>query len=107
MGKISTEIADTSVITSEDSRNEKPENIFEEITSEIKDDKKYVLIPERGEAIAFAIQKLAKKGDTIVICGKGHEKSMAYNGVEYPWSDYEAVRVALKGGVKKLKRNEK
>ena len=107
MGKISTEIADTSVITSEDPRNEKPENIFEEITSEIKDDKKYVLIPERGEAIAFAIQKLAKKGDTVVFCGKGHEKSMAYKGVEYPWSDYEAVRVALKGGVKKLKRNEK
>ena len=61
-------------------------------------------IPERGEANSFAIRKLAKKGDVVAIFGKGHEKSMAYNGIEYPWSDQEAVKIALKGKVKEIKR---
>ena len=52
-------------------------------------------IPERGEAIAFAIQKIAKKGDLVVVAGKGHEKSMAYEGVEHPWSDKEIVKDCL------------
>ena len=70
-------------------------------------DKHYFLrIPERGEAISFAIQKLAKKGDIVVICGKGHEQSMAYDGKEYDWSDHEAVKMALKGDIKKIIREE-
>ncbi|MEK7111982.1 MAG: sugar phosphate nucleotidyltransferase, partial [Patescibacteria group bacterium] len=52
-------------------------------------------IPERGEAIAFAIQKLAQRGDIVAILGKGHEKSMAFGEVEHPWSDREAVTNAL------------
>ncbi len=67
----------------------------------------FLKIPERGEAIAFAINKLAMKGDTVVVCGKGHEKSMAYEGTEYPWSDHEAIRIALEGGVKKIKRKKR
>jgi len=61
-------------------------------------------IPERGEAIYYALNKLAKKGDTVVIAGKAHEKSMAYNGVEYPWNDFKAVDFALKGKVLEIKR---
>ncbi len=66
--------------------------------------KYFIRIPERGEAISFAIQKLAKKGDVVAICGKGHEKSMNYEGIEYPWSDQEAVKIALRGGIKEIKR---
>ena len=124
MAKISTNLADISVFTAEDPRSENVNDILEEMakaalgkgarefklskTKELKDlrTKEHVFfrIPERGEAVAFAIQKLAKKGDTVVVCGKGHEKSMAYDGIEYPWSDAEAVRVALGGGVTKIKR---
>lgn len=104
MGKISTDIADFSVITSEDPRREDPEKIIKEIVSQVKDKKKYTTVSERGEAISYAIQKAAIKGDTIVICGKGHEKSMAYNGMEYPWSDFEAVKLALKGKTLKIRR---
>jgi UDP-N-acetylmuramyl tripeptide synthase len=51
---------------------------------------------DRFEAIEFAIKKLAKKGDTIGIFGKGHEKSMNIHGrAEEPWSDIEAVRKIL------------
>src|SRR3990167_2740215 len=124
MGEISTRIADTSIFTAEDPRSEDVNKIITEIVKgtrksevmEIKpshfktlkeSDKHYFLrIPERGEAISFAIQKLAKKGDIVVICGKGHEQSMAYDGKEYDWSDHEAVKMALKGDIKKIIREE-
>ena len=115
MGEISAKLADISVFTAEDPRTE---NVNKIITQMVKGAKKaecvenksnsrqhyFIRIPERGEAIAHAIQRIAKKGDIVVICGKGHEKSMAYNGVEYSWSDHKAVKVALKGGVKNIKR---
>lgn len=103
MGKISASIADVSVFTAEDPRSE---NIFD-ILRQMKKGalpaqagKNFVVIPERGEAIAYALS-IAKKGDLVVITGKGHEKSMAYSsratsssayrGFEHPWSDQEAV----------------
>ena len=104
MGKISTKIADFSVITSEDPRSENPEGIIKEVVSGAENKKKLIPISERGEAISRAINKIAQNGDTVVICGKGHEKSMAYDGVEYPWSDFEAVKIALKGSTKEIKR---
>ncbi len=112
MPEISVKIADISVFTAEDPRSERIENILSVMTEAAKktggsEKVDFYRIPERGEAIFYAIQKLAKKGDTVVICGKGHERSMAYNGIEYPWSDQEAVRVALKGKVKEIKRDGK
>jgi len=123
MGRISSQLADLSIFTAEDPRSEDVNKIIREILKGAKktnakeielnqyDDSNhrsrkrvYIRIPERGEAISFAIQKLAEKDDVVVIFGKGHEKSMVYNGVEYDWSDKEAVEVALKGGVKKIIR---
>lgn len=58
--------------------------------------KNLFVIDDRQEAIDFAINELAKKGDTVGIFGKGHEKSMNLDGKhELPWSDEEAVRKAL------------
>ncbi|MBI4097189.1 MAG: hypothetical protein HY428_02120, partial [Candidatus Levybacteria bacterium] len=51
-------------------------------------------IVDRHEAIEEAI-KMAKKGDVVVITGKGHERSMNFGKGEEPWSDHEAVRKAL------------
>jgi len=38
---------------------------------------------------------LAGPGDLVMVCGKGHERSMCYGTVEHPWSDQQAVRAAL------------
>ncbi len=67
-------------------------------TSEIKEieEKTFFCIPDRQKAINFAIQKLAKKDDIIIVCGKGHEKSMCFGKTERPWSDQKAARKALK-----------
>jgi len=103
MAKISTQIADISVFTAEDPRHESIEEILNQMVEGVKKGANaYFELPQRGEAIFYAIQKLARKGDTVVICGKGHEKSMAYGAKEYPWSDQEAVREALKGKVKRI-----
>ena len=57
----------------------------------------YFRVPDRTEAIAFAIQKLAQPGDIVVSTGKAHEQSMCFGTTEYPWDEFAAVRAALSG----------
>lgn len=87
MGKISGSLADLSVFTAEDPRTEKLTDIFRLMK---KDSKNFVCIPERGEAIAYALS-IAGKGDIVTFLGKGHEESMAYEGFEHPWSDQKVI----------------
>lgn len=96
MGEISSKYADKIFLTAEDPRSEKVERIIEEIEKGINSKKPEVFkIQNRQEAINKAI-KLAKKGDFVVITGKGHEKSMNYGNGEVFWSEHEAVKKALK-----------
>lgn len=95
MGKISAKISDLSVFTAEDPRTENLFDILARMAGGARspgriEDKDFVRIYERGEAIVFALSK-AKKGDTIAILGKGHEKSMSYSGFEHPWSDKQVI----------------
>jgi UDP-N-acetylmuramoyl-L-alanyl-D-glutamate--2,6-diaminopimelate ligase len=53
-------------------------------------------VPDRGEALYRACQ-LAQSGDLVMACGKGHEQSMCFGTIEYPWDDREAMRAALRG----------
>jgi UDP-N-acetylmuramoyl-L-alanyl-D-glutamate--2,6-diaminopimelate ligase len=105
MAEISTRLANTSVFTAEDPRGEKIDYIMSQMLKGAKNKHaKISVIKERGEAISYAITKLAKKGDVVVICGKGHEKSMNYGGVEYPWSDVDAVHEVLLGKTPMMER---
>lgn len=101
MGEIASRLADLVVLTAEDPRTEDVNDIIEQIVVGCKkaggvEGKTYFRIPDRREAIKFALKKLAKKGDIIVICGKGHEKSMCFGKTEISWSDQKEVRLALK-----------
>ncbi len=95
MGKIASRLADEVILTAEDPRSEKVEDIIAEIKSgmESKDSKvKVIEEPDRKKAIGIAL-KNAGKGDSVGIFGKGHEKSMNLDGIhEIPWSDQEIVR---------------
>ena len=53
-------------------------------------------VPDRGEALYQACQ-MAKAGDIVIACGKGHEQSMCFGTIEYPWDDRDALRAAIKG----------
>lgn len=91
MGKIAVESADFSIFTGEDPRKEDILAILKQMGRYAKN---YVCIPERGEAIAYTLN-LARKGDVVVVLGKGHEKSMCYKGFEHPWKDQMMVKNIL------------
>ncbi len=100
MGQISAKIADITILTSEDPRNEDPEKIIEEIQRGAiavgaKINKDLYKVIDRQKAIELALQ-LSKKGDVVGVFGKGHEKTMNIKGKELPWSDTDAIRSALK-----------
>lgn len=102
MGEVAGEYVDLIVLTAEDPRTEDVNQIINEIAQGAlkegaQEGKTLFRVPDRGEAIKFAIQKLAKKGDIVVICGKGHERSMCYGKTERPWSEHQAVQEALEG----------
>jgi len=106
MGKIGVEIADLTIFTAEDPRDEDTWSIIRQMKEQLTiGHNKIISIAERGEAIEYAITKIAKAGDTVVILGKGHEESMNYDGVEYPWNDITAIKEILKGGHPRI--NEK
>ncbi len=98
MGKISAKLSDISVFTAEDPRSESVFDIMSKMAEGAKTTgKTFLKIAERGEAIAYALS-ICKKGDTVAILGKGHEKSMAYGSCEHPWSDKEVVENFLGRG---------
>lgn len=96
MGKIATEIADLAIFTAEDPRTEDVWSIIRQMKEGVKALHKVISIADRGRAIEFALNKLAKKNDLVVIFGKGHEQSMCYGTVEHPWDDSKAATAILK-----------
>ena len=94
MGAISTQIADMSVITSDNPRTENPEEIISEIVSNLPHDAAYLCIPERREAIRHAIMD-AHPGDVVVIAGKGHENYQEIHGKRFPFDDREVASEIL------------
>jgi len=99
MAAISLELADLTVLTAEDPRTESLEAILSEmalgaISRGGIEGQTYWRIPDRGEAIRYAVS-LAHPGDLVIACGKGHEQSMCFGKVEYPWDDRTAMRAAL------------
>lgn len=95
MGKESDAYTDVIVLTEEDTRTEHVEKIMDEISSGFKRKKSVYRYPNRREAIEFAL-KHATLHDTVIVTGKGHEKSLCRGTTEYPWSDQETIRNILK-----------
>jgi UDP-N-acetylmuramoyl-L-alanyl-D-glutamate--2,6-diaminopimelate ligase len=100
MGEIGGRLADVTVLTAEDPRTESLEAILDEMARGAEragavEGRTYFRIPDRAEAIQFAVD-LARPGDLVIACGKGHEQSMCYGTVETPWSEREALQAALR-----------
>ena len=101
MGEVAGRMADLIVITAEDPRTESLEAIMAEIASACarqgrQEGVDFWRVADRGEAIRFAVE-MARPGDVVLVCGKGHEQSMCFGTTEYPWDDREALRLALRG----------
>lgn len=97
MGEVSGRLADLTVITSDNPRNEEPRDIIEDIKTGIaKTDGKYVEIVDRREAIAYVIDN-GMPGDVIVLAGKGHEDYQEIKGKKYPMDERVIIEEILAG----------
>lgn len=96
MGEIGGRMADLCILTADNPRFEKNEDIIKDIeTGMAKTDGKYLVIPDRREAITYAI-KNAEEGDMVAIIGKGHEDYQEIEGVRHHFLDREVVEDVVK-----------
>ncbi len=72
MGRVASEYSDVIIITSDNPRSEEPREIIRQILKGVDKEKEYFVEPLRAEAIRLAVS-LARAGDVILLCGKGHE----------------------------------
>ena len=95
MGEIGGRMADLCIITADNSRWEKVEDIMADIRVGMdKTDGKFVEIPDRREAIFYSIEH-AEEGDIIAVIGKGHEDYQEICGVRTHFLDREELKKAL------------
>ena len=103
MGEISGKYSDFSILTADNSRYEKVEDIIEDIKVGMKKtDGEYVVIPDRREAIKYSIAN-AKEGDIVLLLGKGHEDYQEINGERFPFDE----RVVIQEVLEELEREGK
>ena len=100
MGAVAARDADFSVLTNEDPRGEDERAILSEIASGAhatgaREGKDYILVPDRREAIRVAFSH-ARPGDTVLLAGKGHERSIETAAGKLPWSDADVARELLR-----------
>ncbi len=101
MAEIAAELADYTILTAEDPRTESLAGILEEMAAGCRaaggvEGETFERIPDRGQALYAAVE-MARAGDIVLACGKGHEQSMCFGETEYPWDEREALRAALRG----------
>jgi UDP-N-acetylmuramoyl-L-alanyl-D-glutamate--2,6-diaminopimelate ligase len=99
MAEISIELADITILTAEDPRTESLNSILAEMAAGAeskggKEGQTFWRVPDRGDAIRYGLS-LAQPGDLVIALGKGHEQSMCFGEVEYPWDDRTAMKAAL------------
>lgn len=98
MGEVSGEMADLTIITSDNPRYEEPQAIIDDIKTGIHKTKgKYIEIIDRKEAIRYAIEHGQPK-DVIVLAGKGHEDYQEIKGKKYPMDERNLIAEILKEG---------
>ena len=91
MGETSGRLSDLSVVTEDNSRFEDVMDIIEDIKTGLrKTDGKYVVVPNRKEAIRYCMLN-AEDGDIIVLAGKGHEDYQEIKGVKYHMDERELI----------------
>ena len=93
------ERADICIVTDEDPYDDDPMEIMSDVADALrgvgkKDEKDLLIIPKRQEAVEKAI-RIAKKGDIVLLTGKGSEQAMVVQGALVPWDDRVAARDAL------------
>lgn len=97
MGQVAGELADIVIVTSDNPRSEDPLAIMAEIESGLRltGNNRYFLEPDRRQAIWQALN-LARKGDILLVAGKGHEEYQEIKGKKIPFKDSDVIQDLLK-----------
>lgn len=113
VGKLCAELADVVVVTNEDPYTEDPEKIIDDVLSGVPPSmqifrgadavpphtsplqKSCVRISDRQQAIAFILRE-ARKGDIVLLCGKGADITMMVSTGQVPWIERDIVQTALR-----------
>ena len=93
MAEVACEYSDKVILTSDNPRNEKPEDILKDMEAGVNvvARRKAITISDRKEAIKTAVS-LSDKEDIILVAGKGHEKYQEINGVKYDFDDKKVLK---------------
>ena len=95
MGEVSGRLADLTIITSDNPRDEEPQAIIDDIkTGMAKTSGKYVEIIDRKDAIRYAIRN-GEPGDIVILAGKGHEDYQIVKGKKYPMDERVLIKEIL------------
>ena len=99
-GEIATKYSDEVILTEEDDRDVDGNEILTQIASGAKKagkvvDKNLFLILDREEAIGFAMTRAKNASDSVILLGKGHEKTIERADGTYPWNEVEVAQIAL------------
>ena len=105
MGEVSAELSDFTVITSDNPRYEKPDDIMNDIKQGLlnvfkedrENDERYVMIQDREKAVRYALS-CAEAGDVVIVAGKGHETYQEIMGIRHYMKDSDIVNNYLYGG---------
>jgi UDP-N-acetylmuramoyl-L-alanyl-D-glutamate--2,6-diaminopimelate ligase len=95
MGRVAADLADHVVVTDEDPREEDRQAILDEIARGAAAARDLHVIPDRGEAIAYAIAH-ATPGDTVLLAGKGHESNMILADGPVAWDERAVAEAAVR-----------
>jgi UDP-N-acetylmuramoyl-L-alanyl-D-glutamate--2,6-diaminopimelate ligase len=100
MGTVAGHLADLTVVTAEDPRHERLDDIMSEIAEGLRsagrrEDVDFWRVADRYAAIRRAAGA-AGPSDVVIVCGKGHEQSLCFGDTEYPWDDRAALRCVMR-----------
>lgn len=91
MGEVSSRLADLSIITSDNPRYERPADIIDDILKGVaRADGSYKVIENRRDAIRYVLKE-GRKGDIIILAGKGNEDYQEIEGVKYPFDERKVI----------------
>jgi UDP-N-acetylmuramoyl-L-alanyl-D-glutamate--2,6-diaminopimelate ligase len=96
LARVAAQLADVTIFTEEDHRSESLDEILETMRTEFvrSGGSEHHLVSDRREAIQMAVQ-LARPGDTVLLAGKGHERTLERDGLTLPWDESAEARIAL------------
>ena len=95
MGRIAARLADRVIVTSDNPRGEDPQHIIDDILEGVRGvEDELAIIADRGSAVRYAVVS-ARRGDIVLVAGKGHEDYQLIGGVKHAYNDAAEARRAL------------